>query len=124
MFLLKFKIYLTQFILFNNDSDKETKFPYLNSATSGEESNGDYGLLGDAVGWFGEEFRDAITDFCIWIVTSLLDFLSPFVIWGCRTIIVWCLVTFYCTKDTKALSTGMKFFLIYLIFLMIRSAFL
>lgn len=86
----------------------------VNSATSGTNDNG----------WFGDKFKKALVDFGYWFVHGLFDLLSPFVEWGCKLVIVWCIVTMFCTKDTKSITAGLKAFLIFLVFIMIRGAIL
>ncbi|WP_395546753.1 MULTISPECIES: hypothetical protein [unclassified Lacrimispora] len=91
-----------------------------NSIASGDGT--DKGLVGNSIDWFGEAFRVNLVDFGIWLVNGIFDVLNPFVTWGCKLVVVWCIVTVYCTGDKKSLALGMKCFLIYLLFLMIRSA--
>lgn len=91
-----------------------------NPVTSGDGI--DKGLVGNSIDWFGEAFRANLVDFSKWLVGSLFDILYPFITWGCKFVVVWCIVTIYCTGDKKSLALGMKCFLIYLLFLMIRSA--
>lgn len=91
-----------------------------NPVTIGEGT--DKGLVGNSIDWFGEAFRANLVDFGKWLVNGLFDILYPFVTWGCKLVVVWCIVTIYCTGDKKSLGLGMKCFLIYLLFLMIRSA--
>lgn len=100
----------------------------LNAPSNDDEGKFVGGWLGDklesSTQWFGESFRKALVDFGKWLVNGLFDILSPFIIWGCKLVIVWCIVTFFCTGDKKCLTLGMKSFLIYLIFLMIRGVLL
>ena len=91
-----------------------------NPVTSGDGT--DKGLVGNSIDWFGEAFRTNLVDFGKWLVNGLFDILYPFVTWGCKLVVVWCIVTIYCTGDKKSLALGMKCFLIYLLFLLIRSA--
>jgi hypothetical protein len=94
----------------------------LNSNTTAGSEVTDKGLVGNSIDWFGESFRASLVDFVKWLVSGLFDILYPFVTWGCKLVVVWCIVTIYCTGDKKSLALGMKCFLIYLLFLMIRSA--
>lgn len=94
----------------------------VNNGDEGKFVGGWFGdKLEKTTDWFGESFRKALIDFGKWLINGLFNILSPFVIWGCRIIILWCIVTMFCTKDTKTLAAGFKAFLFYLVFLMIRS---
>lgn len=77
---------------------------------------------GSSSGWLVDLIKDAIKKLGNWIIKGLVYTLSPFVIWGCKIIIVWCIVIYFLNQDSKQISTGMKVFLIYIIFLMIRGA--
>lgn len=72
--------------------------------------------------WFGDAVKQGIIDCAQWVAQSIFTVLSPFVIWGCRVVIVWCIVTVYCTKDKKQLSLAFKTFLVFLLFVMIKGA--
>lgn len=93
-----------------------SKFPNVNSATSGEGDGS-----GIVLKWFTDGFKKQIVDLFMWMLTGLFEILTPFVTWGCKILIVWCIISFYCTKDNKNLSLGMKSFLVYLIFVMIKG---
>lgn len=80
------------------------------------------GLVGDTFDWFGDKTKESISNFSLWLITSLFNFLQPFVEWGSKSIIVICILIYYCTHDKKASSVGMKWFFIYLVFCMIRGA--
>jgi hypothetical protein len=81
-------------------------------------------LIPNAMDWFGEEFKKSFVEFCTWLVVGLFNVLTPFVEWGCKLVIVWCVVTLFCSGDKKLLTTASKCFLIYLLFFMIRSVIL
>lgn len=89
--------------------------------TNGEEGEIVGGLVGDAVDWLGNKTRESILDFFRWLLTELFNFLQPFLEWGCKSIIVVCILIYYCTNDKRATSVGMKWFFVYLIFCMIRG---
>jgi len=103
--IVKLDLLITKLILLK--SDKDTEFVG--------------GWVGDGIDWFGESFKKALIDFGKWLLQGLFDILSPFIEWGSKSVIVACIIIFYCTQDKKAVSTGIKFFFIYIIFLMIRS---
>jgi hypothetical protein len=91
-----------------------------NSATSGGNGNKE-GLVSVGIDWFGKEFREKLVDFLMWLLHGAFDVTTPFVVWGCRIIIVWCIVTFYCSNDKRTICTAFKSFLVFWIFLMLRS---
>lgn len=95
-----------------------TNFPNVNSATG--DSNYEEG--GIVTKWFTESFKKEVVEFFTWLLSSLLNILDPFITWGCSIIIVWCVISFYCTNDNRNLSLGMKSFLVYLIFAVIKGA--
>jgi hypothetical protein len=92
----------------------------VSSATSGDGQ--DNGLIGDAVNWFGDKFKDGLVQFGIWFAKGLFYITQPFIQWGCKSVIVASIVTYYCSHDPKSIRIGLKFFFIYLAYNMIRSA--
>jgi hypothetical protein len=101
----------------------------VNSATHDDgnsEKNADQssGLTQETFNWIGDQVKDSLKDFGSWLIHGLFDILSPFIEWGAKSIIVACIVIYFCTEDKRAISTGMKFFFIYLIFMMIRGVIL
>lgn len=94
---------LNRFIYFTHQN--------VNSATTGESES-----------WFGEAFRTAFIDFVKWITNGIFDTLTPFVEWGCKIFIVWCVVLLYCSGEKKNISSGLKCLLIYIIFFLIKGA--
>lgn len=85
---------------------------YVNSATSSlNEGEKDYGAIAGAI-------KDLILDVLSWVFNGI----SPFVEWGCKIVIVSCIVIYYCSQEKKYIGTGIKFAIGFILFLTIRSA--
>jgi len=87
------------------------KTKYLNSVTSGES-----GYSG-----IGEEVKKGIVDGVTWLVTSLFNVVSPFITWGCKMVIVSCIIIYFCDKEERHIGTAIKFAIIFVLFCTIRS---
>lgn len=87
----------------------------VNSVTAGD--GGDKGLLVEAI-------KDGIIEVIMWILEGLFTILTPIIGWGLKSAILICGVIYFCSKDKKAISSGIKFFFIYLLFFLLRSAIL
>ena len=75
------------------------------------------GLLGDSLNGFVDSFKAGLIEIARW----LFEIITPFIDWGSKSVIIICLVIFYLSGDPKAISTSIKAFFVYLIFMMIRS---
>lgn len=84
----------------------------VNSITSGDGT--DKGKIIQAI-------KDGIVELLIWIVEGLFTILTPFIDWGCKSVIVISVIIFFCNKDKKAITVAMKSFFLFLIFMMIRG---
>lgn len=93
------------------------RHPNVNSVTSGESDGG-----GIVLKWFTDGFKEQITNLFQWILTGLFNILTPFIEWGCKIFIVWCVVLLYCSGDKKNISSGLKCLLIYIVFFLIKGA--
>lgn len=87
----------------------------VNSVTSGD---------GVDKGWLVESIKDGIIEVIMWILEGLFTILTPIIGWGLKSAIVICGIIYFCSKDPKAITSGMKFFFLYLLFFLLRSAIL
>lgn len=91
----------------------------VNSATDGDK---DYkGLAEVTIDWFGESFRNGLVEFGKWFLQGFFYLSQPFFEWGCKSIIVASIVIYFCSQDKKCIRIGLKYFFIYLAYMMIRS---
>lgn len=109
--LVRLSLFLTNGIKFTTDDGDKTKVVG--------------GLVGDAIDnsadYFGKKFRESLVDFGVWLLTGLFNIITPFVEWGSKSVIVVCIIIFYCNKDRKAISVAIVWFFVYIIFMMIRG---
>lgn len=80
----------------------------VNSVTSGES---DGGIIGD----IGDQIKDGIVDGFAWLGKSIIEVAFPVLEWGCRFVIIGCVIMCFCGRDEKRISTAIKFFLIYIV---------
>lgn len=90
----------------------------LNTITADES-----GLIQNIFGWMGDSIKDGLVSFCNWALSSLLTFTEPFYNWGCKSIIVICILIFFLTGDKKTLTTALKTFFVFIFLYMMKEAF-
>lgn len=97
---------------------------FINKGKTGTSGKTEFvgGWVGEAGDSFVENFKKGFTEIIDWIVKGFFGVSSPFFDWGCRAVIVACVIIFYCTQDKKSISTALKTFFIYIIFLILRGA--
>ena len=86
------------------EQEIEDKYKYVNSVTAGRTD-----LFTEVKEWFAEA----------WV--KFINFIDPILLYGFGTIIVVCTVIFYCSKDNKAASKGIKYFFLYVIWCFFRG---
>jgi hypothetical protein len=92
----------------------------VNSATSGDGT--DKGIISDSIDWFGKSFREGLIQFGKWFLVGFFYLTQPFFEWGCKSIIVASIIIYVCSQDQKCIRVGLKYFFIYLAYIMIGSA--
>lgn len=55
------------------------------------------------------------------LLKGLFEFISPFVEWGCKTIIVGCALIYLTSHERKYIATGLKWFLIFIVYCFLRG---
>jgi len=79
------------------------------------------GIVGEALDSIGASIKNGIVAGFAEIIKILFSFLDPILYWGCQIVIVYCVIIYFSSKDKKSVSVGMKAFLIFITFLVIRS---
>jgi hypothetical protein len=87
----------------------------VNSVTAGDGTG--KGIVGD----IREEIKNGIIDGFTWLVKSFFDVTLPFIEWGCKFLIIGSVIVFFCSHDTKYLSSAIKWGLIFIIVCFLRS---
>lgn len=88
------------------------------------DTSGDTKMIGGLLGGeydVGENLKQGILDICKWMLNGLFSFLSPFVTYGCKITIVACFIIYVVSGDKVCISRGLKTFIIYLVFLVMRE---
>jgi hypothetical protein len=113
----------------------------VNSVTSGDPSNPSRGILENAYNNFTEDFKTAIMEswhaigksihdglvtFGESVLKGLVFLLEPLVNFGCKSVILYCIIIYYCTdgQDKTTIKLGLKALLIFIIFEYLRGTIL
>ena len=88
-------------------------YPYLNGATSGSTS--DYGALGDITSQIAAGIQKGFADCIVWLIEKV----TPLVCMCCKITIAGCIVVYFCSKDKRCVTAGVKDFILMLIFLLL-----
>jgi hypothetical protein len=107
-------------------------------ATPPPESFWERGRYSDGTsdqGWLAEQLKTAFKELGKTLKDGFLTFLndlakgtvyllSPFIEWGAKSALVILILAIYCTngEDKKNISSGIKIFIVYIIWMAIRSA--
>lgn len=102
---------LTQFV---STSPTPTSVPFIGGVLGGEMNDGSHAIDQPTIG-------ESIIDLIIDIFKGIFIILTPFFEWGSKTIIIICCIMFYCTRDKRLVTKGMKWFFVYIAFLMMRG---
>lgn len=81
----------------------------VNSVTSGDGTG--KGIVGD----ISEEIKNGIVDGFAWLGRCICEVVFPVMEWGCKLIIIGSIIVFFCSRDTKSISVGIKFFLAFIV---------
>lgn len=79
------------------------------------------GWAGDQLNNFTDNFKAGLNEIGHWIVTGFFEITTPFFNWGCKSIIVMCVIIYYCSQDKKAISRGLWTMFAFILFFMLRS---
>ena len=90
------------------------KHPYLNDATGG--GGNDYGVVGDIASQVADGIQKGFAKAIVWMI----DKATPFVCFTCEITIAACIVIFFCSKDKRCITTGVRALVIMLIFLFLE----
>ena len=69
-------------------------------------------------------FNTAQEKVILWIkdfILLLFGYIEPIIYWSCAYIMIICVIVYYCSQDNRAIYNGIKAFLIYFTFCVIRS---
>ena len=79
------------------------------------------GLVGDALDSVGNSIKNGIVQGFAAVFKMIFDFTEPIIYWGCQIVILCCVLTYFTSKDKKSIAIGMRTFLIFIVYLTIRS---
>jgi hypothetical protein len=69
-------------------------------------------------GWVGDgldAISKSLTDGIVNGFLQIIDYIILFIYWGCKIGIIVCMLTYFCSQDKKAVSTGIKLGFLFLI---------
>jgi hypothetical protein len=79
------------------------------------------GWVGNGLDSFVDNIKKGLLEIGNWIVEGFFKLTSPFADYGIKSLIVVCFVVYYCSQDNRAISTGIKWIMIYILYILIRS---
>lgn len=94
----------------------------VNSVTSSGESGG--GLVGDICNQVRDGIVGGIKDGIAWIGKGILEMfqsLIPVAEWGCKFVIVSCIIIYICSEDNKYVSRGIRTAIIFTLLCFLES---
>lgn len=83
----------------------------VNTVTSGNSNNG--GLVGDISNQVKDGIASGIIDGISWLAQSLCEILIPIGKWGCKFVIISCIIIYCCSEDKKYVSSGIRALIIF-----------